>query len=195
MSDENIESFLLEQQNCFKNSGKYLDDLKKIIHLLIKSRDKKFKIFTIGNGGSGSTATHFVSDLIKTASVKEKNKFSAFSLVENIPVILAWSNDSTFDNIFSEQLKNHISKNDILIAFSGSGNSKNILNALQYAKTLGSICIGFTGKSGGKMKKYCDVCLQVPSSDMLTIESLHLVLCHCIIDSIRKTGTPFFKYE
>ena len=190
-----IDSFLLEQQICLKNNENYFDELKKIIHALIKARDKKFKIFTIGNGGSGSTASHFVSDLIKTASVKEKNKFSAFSLVDNIPVILAWSNDSSFDNIFSEQLKNHLSKNDIIIAFSGSGNSKNILNALKYGKTLGATCIGFTGKSGGKMKKLCDHCLQIPSSNMLTIESIHSVLCHCIVDSIRKTGVPLFKYE
>ena len=127
--------------------------------------------------------------------VKEKNKFSAFSLIDNIPVILAWSNDSSFDNIFSEQLKNHLSKNDIIIAFSGSGNSKNILNALKYGKILGATCIGFTGKSGGKMKKLCDHCLQIPSSNMLTIESIHSVLCHCIVDSIRKTGVPLFKYE
>jgi D-sedoheptulose 7-phosphate isomerase len=190
-----IDSFLLEQQICLKNNENYFDELKKIINALIKARDKKFKIFTIGNGGSGSTASHFVSDLIKTASVKEKNKFSAFSLVDNIPVILAWSNDSSFDNIFSEQLKNHLSKNDIIIAFSGSGNSKNILNALKYGKILGATCIGFTGKSGGKMKKLCDHCLQIPSSNMLTIESIHSVLCHCIVDSIRKTGVPFFKYE
>jgi len=195
LSDDSINSFLLEQQICLKNNDTYFHELKKIIQALIKARDKKFKIFTIGNGGSGSTASHFVSDLIKTTSVKEKNKFSAFSLIDNIPVILAWSNDSSFENIFLEQLKNHLSKNDIIIAFSGSGNSKNILNALKYGKSLGATCIGFTGKSGGKMKKLCDICLQIPSSNMLTIESIHSVLCHCIVDSIRKTGVPFFKYE
>lgn len=195
LSDDNIYSFLLEQQDCLKNNDSYFDELKKIINALIKARDKKFKIFTIGNGGSGSTASHFIADLIKTASVKEKNKFSAFSLVDNMPAMLAWSNDSSFDDIFSEQLKNHLSKNDIIIAFSGSGNSKNILNALKYGKKYGATCIGFTGKSGGKMKKLCDYCVQIPSTDMLTIESIHSVLCHCIIDSIRKTGTPLFKYE
>lgn len=193
--DDHIDSFLLEQRSCLENNKNYFKELKKIIKVLINSRDKKLKIFTMGNGGSGSTASHFVSDLIKTATIKENHKFSAFSLVDNIPVILAWSNDSSFENIFSEQLTNHLSKNDVIFAFSGSGNSKNILNALRYGKTLGATCIGFTGKSGGKMKSLCDICLQVPSNDMLTIESQHLVLCHCIINSIRKTGTPLFKYE
>ena len=149
----------------------------------------------MGNGGSGSTASHFVSDLLKTALTKGDKRFSAISLVDNMPVILAWSNDSNFNDIFSEQIKNHISKGDVLIGFSGSGKSQNILNAFNIGKKSGSICIGITGMGGGKFPKICDVCFTVPSNDMLMIESIHLTLCHCIVSSIRQKGKPLFTYD
>lgn len=171
------------------------NNLSEFIKILIDVRDKGRKIFTMGNGGSGSTASHFTSDLLKTAITKGDKRFQVISLTDNIPVILAWSNDASYEDIFVEQLKNHLSKGDMIIGFSGSGNSKNILNALQYGKKSGAICIGLTGKSGGKMKKFCNVCIQIPTDDMLQIEALHVVLCHCIISSIRKTGKPLFIYE
>ena len=149
----------------------------------------------MGNGGSGSTASHFVSDLLKTTILTKGKRFQAFSLVDNIPVILAWSNDSSYEQIFVEQLKNSLSKDDVIISFSGSGNSKNLIKAFQYGKKIGAKCIGFTGEGGGKLKKYCDECFEIPSKDMLTIESQHVVICHCIVSFIRKTGTPLFRYS
>ena len=149
----------------------------------------------MGNGGSGSTASHFVSDLLKTAIIKHEKRFHAISLVDNVPVLLAWSNDSSYDQVFEEQLKNYLSKGDIVMAFSGSGNSKNLIAGLKFAKKNGAFCIGITGKSGGKIAKFCRICLKIPSEDMLTIESQHLTLCHCIITAIRNTGIPLFKYD
>ena len=149
----------------------------------------------MGNGGSASTASHFTSDLLKTAILKDGKRFQSISLVDNIPVILAWSNDTSFDEVFLEQLKNHLLKGDIIIGFSGSGNSANIIKSFQYGKKHGATCIGFTGKSGGKLKNYCDICLRIPSDDMLAIESHHLMLCHCIINAIRGLGNPLFKYR
>jgi D-sedoheptulose 7-phosphate isomerase len=112
-----------------------------------------------------------------------------------MPVISSWANDVSYDKIFVEQLKNSLTKNEILIGFSGSGNSKNIINAYEYAKQTGATCIGFTGNDGGKMKECCDICLKIPSDDMLTIESQHLVVCHCIINLIRSLGNPLFEYK
>ena len=189
-----VNSFLNEQVSCLNLISKD-EEIIKIINKLIRTRDQGNKIFTFGNGGSSSTASHFVSDLLKTAIIKGKKRFKAISLVDNIPVLLAWSNDMSFENIFVEQLKNYISKNDVIVCFSGSGNSQNIVKALQYAKRNGVFCIGITGKSGGKMKRFCDICFRIPSNDMLTIESQHLILCHCIISAIRSTGNPVFKYE
>lgn len=192
---ELISDFLKTQKSLLEE---IILDHSKIIEfteLLIEARNKGKKIFMMGNGGSGSTASHFTSDLLKTAITKGDKRFQVFSLTDNIPVILAWSNDATYDDIFVEQLKNQLSKGDLIIGFSGSGNSKNLLKAFQYGKKSGAICIGLTGKSGGKMKKFCNVCIMTPTNDMLQIESLHVVLCHCIISSIRKIGKPLFTYE
>jgi len=194
--EENIDSFLKKQQECINEiicSQKEI--ISEIIKKILEARDNNKKIFTIGNGGSGSTASHFVADLLKTAITKEHERFSAFSLVDNVPVLLAWSNDTNYEDIFAEQLKNHIRKGDLIIALSGSGNSQNVINALETGKNNGAFCIGMSGMSGGKMAKMCDISIIVPNDDMLTIESTHLIICHCIISIIRNLGNPMFRYE
>ena len=188
-------SFLADQLKCIEKLSKHEDQIEKIINLLIKKRDAGNKIFTVGNGGSASTASHFVSDLLKTSITKKNKRFKAISLVDNLPVILAWANDTSYDGIFEEQLKNLISKNDVVIAFSGSGKSENVVKALRFAKKNGVICIGFTGMHGGYFPKLCDICCAVPSNNMLIIESTHVILCHCIVDAIRNLGKPLFQYE
>ena len=195
LKESNLTSFLSQQEDCIKKIQNDTNSIEKIIQILLNGRNKGKKIFTMGNGGSGSTASHFVSDLLKTAITKGDKRFSAISLVDNIPVLLAWSNDVSYDEIFIEQLKNHLSKGDIVIGFSGSGKSKNVIKAFQYANKIKAICIGFTGMSGGNLPKLSNQCLIVPSNDMLTIESIHLTLCHCIISTIRKTGKPLFRYD
>lgn len=190
-----IESFLREQESCLEQISGQTNDIEKIIKVLIEARNKGKKIYTLGNGGSASTASHFVSDLLKTAIIKNNKRFSAISLADNIPVMLAWSNDTSYDDIFVEQLKNFLSKGDVIIGFSGSGRSKNVVKAMMHGKKNGAICIGITGMSGGDLPKICDVCLIVPSNDMLAIESVHVTLCHCIISAIRSLGKPMFRYE
>ena len=192
---KNIQSFLEEQKSCLQEIQNKPKKLDEIIKILILAREKQKKIFVMGNGGSGSTASHFVSDLLKTSIIKNKKRFSAFSLVDNVPVLLAWANDSKFENVFSEQIENHISKGDVLIGFSGSGKSQNIINAFKVGKKNGAICVGFTGMDGGKFPKICDSCLIVSSKDMLTIESTHLIITHCIISAIRSEGKPLFTYD
>jgi len=190
-----INSFLGRQEICINELASQDKIISKIVDQLIKTRDKGKKIYVMGNGGSGSTASHLVSDLLKTAITKGNKRFSAISLVDNIPVTLAWSNDVSYDEIFVEQLRNFLSRGDLVIAFSGSGKSKNIVKALKFARKNGANCIGFSGKNGGNFPKLCNTCCLVPSNDMLMIESAHVILCHCIISAIRKTGTPLFKYE
>jgi len=190
-----VKIFLETQNQCIKEIKENSLDINEIIKILISARKNKKNIFTMGNGGSGSTASHFVSDLLKTMIIKNENRFKAISLVDNIPVILAWSNDVSFDHIFIEQLKNHLEKGDIVIAFSGSGKSKNVVDALRFAKKKGAKCIGFTGKQGGYFNKVCDITYKVPSNDMLTIESQHMTICHCIASAIRNLGSPMFHYD
>ena len=189
-----LNSFLHNQEECIKKITNDADIIEKIVKILVNSRNKRQMIFTMGNGGSGSTASHFVSDLLKTAITKGDKRFSAISLVDNVPVSLAWSNDTSYEEVFTEQLKNHLSKGDIIIGFSGSGKSKNVVKALKYGKKNGEICIGITGMSGGEFPKLCDISYIVPSDIMLTIESMHLLICHCIVETIRSLGKPMFTY-
>ena len=192
---ECIDGFLEQQNSCFEKLSDQTEIITKITNLLIKTRDKGKNIYVMGNGGSGSTASHFVSDLLKTAITQGNKRFSAISLVDNIPVLLAWSNDSSYEEIFVEQLRNLLSKGDVVIAFSGSGKSKNVIKAFKFAKKNGAYCIGFTGMNGGYFPKLSDICCIVKNNDMLIIESAHLALCHCIINTIRKLGKPIFNYE
>ena len=190
-----VKDFLEIQSYCIKDIQEHSEIIDKIIKIIISARNANKTIFTMGNGGSGSTASHFVSDLQKTIILKNENRVKAISLVDNMPVILAWANDTSFENIFEEQLRNHIKKGDVVIAFSGSGKSKNVVNALRFANKQGAKCIGFTGKSGGDFNSICDVIFKIQSNDMLTIESQHVTICHCIVFGIRNLGKPMFKYD
>lgn len=195
MEKQKIRSILDKQVECINGIITDAATIENIIDALVRSRNSGKKIFTMGNGGSASTASHFVSDLLKTAITRNDKRFQAISLADNIPVMLAWSNDTSYDDVFVEQLKNFLSDGDIVIGFSGSGKSKNVVNALKYARKNGALCIGITGMSGGLFPKYCQICLIIPSNNMLTIESMHLMVCHCIIETIRNGGRPMFTYE
>ena len=192
---ELFENYLQEQNICMNKILSNQNVLNDIVSILIRTRNSGNKIFTCGNGGSASTASHFVSDLLKTTITKDEKRFSAISLVDNFAINSAWANDVSFNDVFIEQLKNFLSKNDVVFAFSGSGNSSNVIRALEFAKKNGATTIGFTGMSGGMLSKICDYSYVVPSDDMLAIESFHLMLCHGIIFTLRELGEPLFKYE
>ena len=133
MSKEKVQNYLdlqVKSISALKNSSKTLIE---IYDTIINARDKNMQIFVMGNGGSASTASHFVSDLLKTSITNENNRLKAMSLSDNIPVLLAWSNDVSYDKIFSSQLENFLQKDDVVIGISGSGNSKNVLNAIEFA--------------------------------------------------------------
>ena len=192
---DTVSSFLKGQELCLEQLSNKTDVLEKIIKVLIEARERSNKIYTMGNGGSASTSSHFVSDLLKTAITENDKRFLAISLTDNIPVMLAWANDTSYEDVFVEQLKNFLSKGDVIVGFSGSGKSKNVIKAMSYGKENGAICIGITGMSGGDFPKICDLSLVVPSNDMLAIETMHVTLCHCIIAAIRSRGKPMFTYE
>lgn len=138
-------------------------------------------VFLFGNGGSASLASHFACDLGKgTAYCNGGRRFRVIALTDNLPLLTAWANDSTYEDVFSEQLKNFVEPDDVAFAVSGSGNSKNVLKALEIARDLGARTIGITGFEGGKMRSLCDVCVIVPSTDMQIIEDLHLAMAHAL---------------
>ena len=147
-------------------------------------------VFIIGNGGSGSNASHLCEDLGKGTLRREdfdndrKKRLRVLSLTDNTPYILAWGNDEGFDRVFAEQLKNLASPGDLLIAISGSGNSPNILRAVEWANRNGLATFGCTGFDGGKLRKLAHKGLHVPLDDMGIVESIHLTAFHWVIDHL-----------
>src|SRR5277367_5409778 len=137
-------------------------------------------VFVIGNGGSGSNASHFCEDMGKGTLARKffdddsKKRLKVLSLTDNTPYILAWGNDEGFDRVFSEQLKNLASPGDLLIAISGSGNSPNIIRAVEWSNRNGLTTLGCTGFGGGKLKNLAQHNLHVPLDDMGIVESIHL---------------------
>jgi len=175
-----IDNYLSTSIDILTSLKQDSDTIEKIFTIIRDARQNKKSIFLFGNGGSASTASHFVCDLNKTSKVPGIINASAFSLNDNIPHVSAIANDLGYDKIFEEQLKNFLSPGDVVIAISGSGNSPNVLNAVRYAKNHDAIVIGLTGFDGGELKTLCDQALIIPSDKMFHIEDSHLVINHII---------------
>jgi D-sedoheptulose 7-phosphate isomerase len=147
-------------------------------------------VFIVGNGGSGSNASHLCEDLGKGTLTRadfdndRKKRLRVLSLTDNSPYILAWGNDEGFERVFVEQLKNLASPGDLLIAISGSGNSPNVLRAVDWANRNGLKTFGCTGFSGGKLRTLAQQGLHVPLDDMGIVESIHLTAFHWVVDNL-----------
>src|SRR6202453_1238171 len=147
-------------------------------------------VFICGNGGSGSNSSHFCEDLGKGTLRREdfdndrKKRLRIISLTDNTPYILAWGNDEGFERVFVEQLKNLAGPGDLLVAISGSGNSPNVLRAVDWANQHGMTTFGCTGFSGGKLRTLAQKNLHVPLDDMGIVESIHLTAFHWVIDNL-----------
>src|SRR5438105_4520711 len=147
-------------------------------------------IFVIGNGGSGSNASHFCEDIGKGTLRRQdfdndaKKRVRILSLTDNTPYILAWGNDEGFERVFVEQLKNLASPGDLLIAISGSGNSPNVLRAVDWANRHGLKTFGCTGFNGGKLRELAQQGMHVPLDDMGIVESVHLTAFHWVVDHL-----------
>lgn len=163
-----------------------MNSLLEAIEMIRKARDEDRTVFIMGNGGSAATSSHFVSDLAKGTIVDGEKRFRAIALTDNIPLITAWSNDSDYSDIFAEQLKNLLRPGDIVIGISGSGNSKNVLKAVDYASKNGAKTIGFVGYDGGKLKNMVDVCILAEIHYMQKAEDVHMLLEHMLTSAIRE---------
>jgi len=161
------------------------DQIAQIVGILRRARLERRRIYLIGNGGSAATASHFANDLLKSTIAEGKPRMQVIALTDNIPVMLAYANDCGYETIFAEQLDALAAPGDVLVAFSGSGNSPNVLRALHLAQTRGLTTVGFAGRDGGQMPDRCDVCLIAPCEPMEQIEDVHLVLTHLIYSAIR----------
>ena len=148
--------------------------------LLTTARNEGRQVFLCGNGGSAASASHIAVDLGKGCSRNREKRFRVISLTDNVPWMTALSNDISYDDVFVEQLKNYAEKGDIVIAISGSGNSKNVLKALQYANQIGCETIALTGRDGGKLGPAAKLHIRVAEPHMGRIEDGHLIVCHML---------------
>jgi len=164
-----------------------LAEIEEVAMELIRAYEQDRTVFLFGNGGSAALASHFACDLGKGTIVDHKRhkRFRVLALTDNMPLMTAWANDSCYENVFSEQLSNFVRPDDIAFAISGSGNSPNVLRALEFARDAGAVNIGLTGFQGGAMKDLCHPCIVIPADNMQIIEDLHLSVTHAIFTVIR----------
>jgi len=162
-------------------------EIQRLVDLILSARAADKQIFVFGNGGSAATASHFACDLGKGTIDREKRRFRVISLCDQIPMMTAWANDADYTDIFVEQLRNLLNQGDLVIGISSSGNSPNVLKALEYAKQRRANTLALTGFQGGQLKKIVDECLIVPSSVVQIIEDIHLILGHLICTRILST--------
>ncbi|HET9376075.1 MAG TPA: SIS domain-containing protein [Chthoniobacterales bacterium] len=157
------------------------DPINQIAETLIKAYESEQTAYLFGNGGSASLASHFACDLGKgTAYCNGGKRFRVLALTDNLPTLTAWANDSGYEDVFSEQLRNFVQPRDVMFAISASGNSKNVLNAVHVGREAGAIAVGISGFEGGQLKLICDTCVVVPSNNMQIIEDVHLAISHSI---------------
>ncbi len=158
-----------------------LDEISEAMNAIYDTYQKGGTIYVCGNGGSASTASHMQNDFNKGISEYVEKKFNFCCLNDNVPTVMAIANDIGYEEIFRFQLLNKINENDLFIGISGSGNSKNVLNAAEYAKECGIKVVGITGYKGGKLKELADYKMHVPEEDMQIDEDIHMTFDHMMM--------------
>ena len=157
-----------------------LDRVELAIEWFREARANGRQIFVCGNGGSASTASHFACDMVKGASYGRPARFRIMALTDSLPTLTAYSNDVGYETAFVEQLKNFAGPGDIVMGISGSGNSPNVLRAIEYANSAGCRTIALTGRDGGKLGPMAQLNIQAPAPHMGRIEDAHMIVCHMI---------------
>jgi len=171
-----------------------INEVQKCANVLLDAYRNDKQIFICGNGGSASTASHFACDINKGVSYGLDKRFKVIPLSDNLATITAYTNDVDYDIVFVEQLKNFFQPGDVLIGISGSGNSKNVLNAIEYVNNNNGISIGWTGFSGGKLKEISQYSINANIEDMQISEDMHMVFTHLMMKILRKDITGSESY-
>jgi D-sedoheptulose 7-phosphate isomerase len=145
-----------------------------------QARSDGRSIFICGNGGSASTASHFACDIVKGASYGQQKRFRIMALTDSLPTLTAYSNDVGYECVFVEQLRNFAQAGDVVMALSGSGNSANVVHAIDFANSIDCRTIALSGRDGGKLASMAQLSIHVPESHMGRIEDAHMMVCHMI---------------
>ncbi len=184
MNKSLINQFIEEHSKTIKKID--LLQIDKAIKIIIDAIDNGSKIFWCGNGGSASQANHLSAELIGGMHKNKINPFNSICLNVDTAFITAWSNDDSFENIFTRQLQANAKKGDILIGLSTSGNSRNINNAAVYANKFGIKVISLTGNDGGKLKSFSDLNINIDSNSTQRVQEMHILIGHIICDMIER---------
>ena len=159
-----------------------LDEINEAVNAIVDCRNRGGTVFTMGNGGSASTASHFVCDFSKGLSEEVGGRKFVFQcLSDNVATMMAVANDFSYDEIFKYQLERRLTSDDLIIAISGSGNSMNVIRAVEYAKEVGTKVVGVTGYKGGKLKELADFHMHVNIEDMQIAEDVHMMFDHMLM--------------
>jgi D-sedoheptulose 7-phosphate isomerase len=183
-SEDPLNQYLVELEEAVRQLKR--DTLWQATQTLFEAWRRGAQIFILGNGGSAATASHMANDLNKLTISPGKPRFKAIALTDNIPLMTAWGNDSSYEDIFAEQLTNFIQAGDVVVAISASGNSPNVLRAVQVARQHGAISIGLTGDTGGKLKSLVDYCVLTPTGHICQQEDCHLIAEHAIANALKR---------
>jgi D-sedoheptulose 7-phosphate isomerase len=162
-----------------------VEPIAKMISVIHHARIDNRQVFIMGNGGSASTASHFVCDLAKNTRRDDLPHFRVIGLADNMASFSAYANDEGYDSVFAQQLESLVEPEDVVIGISTSGNSANVLNATRVAKELGARTIGLTGFDGGQLAPLVDLNVHVPSNCIEQVEDIHLVLEHLVCSALR----------
>ena len=181
---ETINRYFIELEQMVQAIS--LQQLQHVLQLLEETYYSGHRIFIMGNGGSASTASHFALDLAKNTIMPGAPRLKAISLTDHVPLITAWSNDTAYEHIFAEQLANMIEPGDLVIGISTSGNSPNVINAIQLAKACKASTVGLLGAKGGKIKEMVDAYVLAPGQNIEQEEDAHLILSHVITRHMRE---------
>jgi D-sedoheptulose 7-phosphate isomerase len=161
------------------------ENLEALGEVLFRAYRNNKQVFTVGNGGSSSTASHIAADLAKNTIGPNMRRFRITSLNENAAIVTALANDLGYENVFVEQLVNLIGAGDVLVGVSASGNSENVLKAMRYAQAQSAEVVGLLGFSGGEAAELADVAVVVPSDDYGVVEDVHLIINHILVDHFK----------
>jgi D-sedoheptulose 7-phosphate isomerase len=160
--------------------------LESAAEALLACHRRRGTVFVLGNGGSAATASHFVCDLAKGTRTDGFPAFRVVSVTDNMPLMTAWANDTSYDRVFAEQLSALVRPGDVVVALSSSGNSPNVLAATRVARQLGATTIALTGQSGGRLGRLAELTIRVPASSVEQVEDAHLAIAHSLCVAIRE---------
>ena len=181
-----IQNYVRGLRECLDELFQQEERLERITDIIFHAYQNGKQVFIFGNGGSASTASHCALGFEKQSAIEGKPRIKSKSLTDNIALITALANDIDYTSIFREQLINQLDGGDVVIGISASGNSPNVLRAIEYARDKGATTIGFTGFGGGKLRGLADLCIVLSSTDYGQIEDTHLTITHIISEMLKE---------